>query len=176
MCCENNLINIVKGLIILLIFVLIVVLIIVFINCQNNQNQPDILVVIAKPGDNTTIGTTSIRFSQNNIVEGTALSHTEGSDEININETGIYQISYQLYGVQDTVGTFNFNAILSVNNQSLNDTFNESPVIRNSTSNRMTLTSTVILQLQTGDVLKLNGVSIEDVIYDNARMDIEKIG
>lgn len=176
MCCENNLINIVKGLIILLIFVLIVVLIIVFINCQNNQNQPNILVVIAKPGDNTTIGTTSIRFSQNNIVEGTALSHTEGSDEININETGIYQISYQLYGVQDTVGTFNFNAILSVNNQSLNDTFNESPVIRNSTSNRMTLTSTVILQLQTGDVLKLNGVSIEDVIYDNARMDIEKIG
>lgn len=176
MCCENNLINIVKGLIILLIFVLIVVLIIVFINCQNNQNQPNILVVIAKPGDNTTIGTTSIRFSQNNIVEGTALSHTEGSDEININETGIYQISYQLYGVQDTVGTFNFNAILSVNNQSLNDTFNESPVIRNSTSNRMTLTSTVILQLQTGDVLKLNGVSIEDIIYDNARMDIEKIG
>lgn len=176
MCCENDLINIVKGLIILLIFVLIVVLIIVFINCQNNQNQPNILVVIAKPGDNTTIGTTSIRFSQNNIVEGTALSHTEGSDEININETGIYQISYQLYGVQDTVGTFNFNAILSVNNQSLNDTFNESPVIRNSTSNRMTLTSTVILQLQTGDVLKLNGVSIEDVIYDNARMDIEKIG
>ena len=176
MCCENNLINIVKGLIILLIFVLIVVLIIVFINCQNNQNQPNILVVIAKPGDNTTIGTTSIRFSQNNIVEGTALSHTEVSDEININETGIYQISYQLYGVQDTVGTFNFNAILSVNNQSLNDTFNESPVIRNSTSNRMTLTSTVILQLQTGDVLKLNGVSIEDVIYDNARMDIEKIG
>ena len=176
MCCENNLINIVKGLIILLIFVLIVVLIIVFINCQNNQNQPNILVVIAKPGDNTTIGTTSIKFSQNNIVEGTALSHTEGSDEININETGIYQISYQLYGVQDTVGTFNFNAILSVNNQSLNDTFNESPVIRNSTSNRMTLTSTVILQLQTGDVLKLNGVSIEDVIYDNARMDIEKIG
>ena len=176
MCCENNLINIVKGLIILLIFVLIVVLIIVFINCQNNQNQPNILVVIAKPGDNTTIGTTSIRFSQNNIVEGIALCHTEGSDEININETGIYQISYQLYGVQDTVGTFNFNAILSVNNQSLNDTFNESPVIRNSTSNRMTLTSTVILQLQTGDVLKLNGVSIEDVIYDNARMDIEKIG
>ena len=176
MCCENDLINIVKGLIILLIFVLIVVLIIVFINCQNNQNQPNILVVIAKPGDNTTIGTTSIRFSQNNIVEGTALSHTEGSDEININETGIYQISYQLYGVQDTVGTFNFNAILSVNNQSLNDTFNESPVIRNSTSNRMTLTSTVILQLQTGDVLKLNGVSIEDIIYDNARMDIEKIG
>ena len=176
MCCENDLINIVKGLIILLIFVLIVVLIIVFINCQNNQNQPNILVVIAKPGDNTTIGTTSIRFSQNNIVEGTALSHTEGSDEININETGIYQISYQLYGVQDTVGTFNFNAILSVNNQPLNDTFNESPVIRNSTSNRMTLTSTVILQLQTGDVLKLNGVSIEDVIYDNARMDIEKIG
>lgn len=40
----------------------------------------------------------------------------------------------------------------------------------------MTLTSTVILRLQQGDVLKLNGVSIEDIIYDNARIDIEKIG
>lgn len=127
-------------------------------------------------GDNPQIGTTSIKFSQNSIVEGTALSHTEGSDEIQINETGIYQVSYQLYGVQDVTGTFNFNAILSVNNQPLQDTFNESPVIRNSTSNRMTLTSTVILQLQVGDILKLNGVSIEDIKYDNARIDIEKIG
>ena len=127
-------------------------------------------------GDNTQLGTTSIKFSQNSIVEGTALSHTEGSDEIQINETGIYQVSYQLYGVQDVTGTFNFNAILSVNNQPLQDTFNESPVIRNSTSNRMTLTSTVILQLQAGDILKLNGVSIEDISYNNARIDIEKIG
>ena len=127
-------------------------------------------------GDNPQIGTTSIKFSQNSIVEGTALSHTEGSDEIQVNETGIYQVSYQLYGVQDVTGTFNFNAILSVNNQPLQDTFNESPVIRNSTSNRMTLTSTVILQLQAGDILKLNGVSIEDISYNNARIDIEKIG
>lgn len=127
-------------------------------------------------GDNTQLGTTSIKFSQNSIVEGTALSHTEGSDEIQVNETGIYQVSYQLYGVQDVTGTFNFNAILSVNNQPLQDTFNESPVIRNSTSNRMTLTSTVILQLQAGDILKLNGVSIEDISYNNARIDIEKIG
>ena len=127
-------------------------------------------------GDNTQLGTTSIKFSQNSIIEGTALSHTEGSDEIQINETGIYQVSYQLYGVQDVTGTFNFNAILLVNNQPLQDTFNESPVIRNSTSNRMTLTSTVILQLQSGDILKLNGVSIEDISYNNARIDIEKIG
>ena len=126
-------------------------------------------------GDNTILGTTTIKFSQNNIIEGTAISHTEGSDEININETGIYQVSYQLFGVQDVTGTFNFNAILSVNNQGLQDTFNESPVIRNSTSNRMTLTSTVILRLQAGDILKLNGVSIEDIMYDNARIDIEKI-
>ena len=127
-------------------------------------------------GDNTTTGTTTIKFSQNNIIEGTALSHAEGSDEIIINETGIYQVSYQLFGAQEVTGTFNFNAVLLVNNQSLNDTFNQSPVIRNSTSNRMTLTSTVILRLQQGDVLKLNGVSIEDIIYDNARIDIEKIG
>lgn len=126
-------------------------------------------------GDNTTSGTTTIKFSQNNIIEGTAITHTEGSDEININESGIYQVSYQLFGVQDVTGTFNFNAILSINNQPLQDTFNESPVIRNSTSNRMTLTSTVILRLQAGDILKLNGVSIEDIMYDNARIDIEKI-
>lgn len=127
-------------------------------------------------GDNTQVGTAEIKFSQNNIEEGTAISHTEGSSEIQINETGIYQVSYQLYGVQDTTGTFNFNAILSVNNEPLTDTFNQSPVIRNSTDNRMTLTSTVILRLQAGDILKLNGVSIEDITYENARIDIEKVG
>ncbi len=168
--------NIFKILIATLILTFVIVLVIVIVNFQNVDKSPNILVSIARPGDNVTLGTTTIKFSQNEIIEGTAISHEEGSDEININETGIYQISYQLFGVQDVTGTFNFNAVLLVNNQPLNDTFNQSPVIRNSTSNRMTLTSTVILRLQAGDILKLEGVSIEDIRYDNARIDIEKIG
>ena len=168
--------NIFKMLIATLILTFVIVLVIVIVNFQNVDKSPNILVSIARPGDNVTLGTTTIKFSQNEIIEGTAISHEEGSDEININETGIYQISYQLFGVQDVTGTFNFNAVLLVNNQPLNDTFNQSPVIRNSTSNRMSLTSTVILRLQAGDILKLEGVSIEDIRYDNARIDIEKIG
>ena len=173
MCCENN---ILKPIISSLIIILLIILIVVSINNENPDKTNNILVAIARNGDNTTLGTTTIKFSQNQIVEGTAISHEPGSDEIRINENGIYQISYQLFGVQDTSGTFNFNAVLLVNNQPLNDTFNESPIIRNSPENRMTLTSTVILRLQAGDVLKLNGVSIEDIRYDNARIDIEKIG
>ena len=173
MCCKNN---ILKGILIALALVVILILVIIIVNNNENNNNPNILVAIAEPGDNTTLGTTDIKFSRNEIVEGTALSHEEGSSIININEAGIYQISYQLYGVQDTTGTFNFNAVLLVNNTALNDTFNQSPVIRNSTSNRMTLTSTVILRLNSGDTLQLQGVSIEDVRYDNARIDIEKIG
>lgn len=176
MCCECNEWKVIKIASIIFLVITIIVLLILCINSKNPQSNLNILVAIARNGDNTTIGTTSIRFSQNNIIEGNAISHTEGSDEIQINETGIYQVSYQLYGVQNVTGTFNFNAILSVNNEPLQDTFNESPVIRNSTSNRMTLTSTVILRLQTGDILKLNGVSIEDIVYENARIDIEKIG
>lgn len=174
MCCGNN--KIIIGIFIALILLLIAVFVIVIVVNNNNMSMPNILVAIARPGDNTTVGTTTIKFSENNIVEGTAISHTEGSDEININETGIYQVSYQLFGVQDVTGTFNFNAVLLVNNTPLNDTFNQSPVIRNSTSNRMTLTSTVILRLEAGDVLKLEGVSIEDITYEDARIDIEKIG
>ena len=170
MCCEYN--KIIISVCIVLVLLLIAIFVIVIVV----NNNPNILVAIARPGDNTTVGTTTIKFSENNIVEGTAISHTEGSDEININETGIYQVSYQLFGVQDVTGTFNFNAVLLVNNTPLNDTFNQSPVIRNSTSNRMTLTSTVILRLEAGDVLKLEGVSIEDITYENARIDIEKIG
>lgn len=175
MCCEYNFINIIKGIIVFVILLLIISLVILFFY-QNNQNNPNILVAVAVNGDNTTLGTTTIRFSRNDIVEGNALSHEEGSDAININESGIYQVSYQLYGFQQVTGTFNFNAILLVNNQALQDTFNESPVIRNSSSNRMTLTSTVILRLQAGNILKLSGVSIEDISYQNARIDIEKIG
>ncbi len=174
MCCGYN--KVIISICIALVLLLIAIFVIVIVVNDNNMSMPNILVAIARPGDNTTVGTTAIKFSENNIVEGTAISHTEGSDEININETGIYQVSYQLFGVQDVTGTFNFNAVLLVNNMPLNDTFNQSPVIRNSTSNRMTLTSTVILRLNAGDVLKLEGVSIEDIRYDNARIDIEKIG
>ncbi len=174
MCCECS--NIFKILTVALAIILVIILVFIVIYNENNEKNPNILVAIAKAGDNTTLGTTTIRFSQNNIVEGMAISHQVGSDEININENGIYQVSYQLFGVQSVTGTFNFNAVLLVNDQALEDTFNQSPVIRNSASNRMTLTSTVILRLQAGDTLKLNGVSIEDIRYDNARIDIEKIG
>lgn len=174
MYCECS--NIFKILTVALAIILVIILVFIVIYNENNEKNPNILVAIAKAGDNTTLGTTTIRFSQNNIVEGMAISHQVGSDEININENGIYQVSYQLFGVQSVTGTFNFNAVLLVNDQALEDTFNQSPVIRNSASNRMTLTSTVILRLQAGDTLKLNGVSIEDIRYDNARIDIEKIG
>lgn len=172
MCCGCS--NIIKAITIVLILIVIILLVINIVS--NNMENSNILVAIARPGDNTTLGTTTINFSINNIVEGTALSHEEGTSIININKTGIYQISYQLYGVQDTTGTFNFNAVLLLNGTALNDTFNQSPVIRNSTENRMTLTSTVILRLNEGDKLELQGVSIEDIRYDNARIDIEKIG
>ena len=127
-------------------------------------------------GDNTQIGNAIINFSQNQIVEGAAISHNPGSSEIMINENGIYQISYQLTGVGDDIGRFNFNTILSVNGSPLNDTLNEGPVINASNfNNRQTLTSTVILRLNAGDVLQLDGLSQENITYTNARIDIEKI-
>ena len=61
------------------------------------------------------------------------------------------------------------------NNTALDNTLNQSPIIRENTSNRMTLTSTVILRLNSGDIIQLGGLSIEDIIYDRARFDIEKI-
>ena len=127
-------------------------------------------------GDNTQIGNAIINFSQNSIVEGTAISHTPGSSEIMINQDGVYQISYSLTGVGDEVGRFNFNAILSVNGTPLNNALNEGPVINASNfNNRQTLTSTVILRLNAGDMLQLNGLSQENITYTNARIDIEKI-
>lgn len=128
-------------------------------------------------GDNTTVGNAIINFSENQIVEGNALSHTPGSNEIMINEDGIYQISYQLDGLDQTVGRFNFNAILLVNNVPQNDTLNEGPVLdENIANNRYTLTSTGILRLSAGDILQLGALSFEDVTYPAARIDIEKIG
>ena len=127
-------------------------------------------------GDNTDTGTAIINFSENQIVEGSALSHSPGSNEIMINEDGIYQISYQLGGTAKSTGTFNFNAILLVNGTPITDTLNEGPVIvENIGNNRITLTSTVILKLNAGDVLQLGGLSQENITYPTARIDIEKI-
>jgi len=120
-------------------------------------------------------GNTSIVFSENELVLGTALSHMPGSDVININENGVYQISYQLYGSKSGSGSFNFNCVLLVNNNPVESTFNEGPVLEDVVNNRQTLTSTVILRLNAGDNLKLFGTSIEDISYQRARIDIEKI-
>lgn len=106
---------------------------------------------------------------------GNALSHTVDSDEIDINESGVYQISYQLYGTSENLGTFNLNCVLLVNNTALENTFNEGPILRQNTENRITLTGTVILKLNASDKLKLQAVTIEDITYPRARIDIEKI-
>lgn len=128
-------------------------------------------------GDNTGTGDVIIKFSENQIVEGNAISHDLGSSEIKINEDGIYQISYQLDGNTKTSGRFNFNAILVVNGIPQFDTLNEGPVIvEDIINNRYTLTSTVILKLNAGDILQLEGLSQENITYPNARIDIEKIG
>ena len=128
-------------------------------------------------GDNTGTGDVIINFSENQIVEGNAISHNPGSSEIRINEDGIYQISYQLDGNTTTSGRFNFNAILVINNIPQFDTLNEGAVIvEDIINNRYTLTSTVILKLNAGDILQLEGLSQEETLYPNARIDIEKIG
>ena len=173
--CRCKKIIICKILIIIMVILLIVVPFLIIICCQNNFKQPDILTSIAVNGDNTQLGTTFIKFSKNEIEEGNTIIHEPGSYSFIVNQNGIYQISYQLYGLKNVVGTFNFNAVLVVNNIALENTFNESPIIRNSV-NRMTLTATVILRLNEGDILQLSGVSIEDILYQRARIDIEKIG
>ena len=47
--------------------------------------------------------------------------------------------------------------------------------MENISNNRITLTSTVILKLNAGDVLQLGGLSQENITYPTARIDIEKI-
>ena len=158
------------------ISILILIILVVIIIIVNNTNeQKDILTAIAVQGDNTQLGTTTIKFSQNDIAVGNALTHENGSDIISINETGIYQISYQLFGIKEGTGSFNFNAALLVNDVVVDSTFNDGPVLEDLVNNRITLTSTVILRLSAGDTLKLAGISIEDITYEKARIDIEKI-
>ena len=159
----------------LFISLLIITIVIVAIIVNNPNDQKDILTAIAVEGDNTQLGTTTIKFSQNDIVVGNALTHVPGTDTISINETGIYQISYQLFGIKEGAGSFNFNAALLVNDAVVNSTFNDGPVLEDLVNNRITLTSTVILSLDAGDTLKLAGISIEDITYEKARIDIEKI-
>ena len=181
MCCCHKVCKTIKKLSIInfLIFIsTIILLIVILIDNSNKLNNKDILVTVARSGDNTQVGDAIINFGINQIVEGTALSHEAGTSQININENGIYQISYQLEGIdQGTSTRFNFNAILLVNNVPLTDTLNEGAVLSEDiVNNRYTLTSTVILRLNAGDILQLGALSFENVTYPNARIDIEKIG
>lgn len=157
--------------------ILIIVAVIIFLGINVPNMQKDIFVAVARTGDNTAVGNAIINFSENQIEEGDAISHTPGTSEIMINDDGIYQISYQLTGVDQTVSRFNFNAILLVNGVPQQDTLNEGAVLTEDiVNNRYTLTATVILRLSAGDTLQLGALSLEDVTYPNARIDIEKIG
>ena len=160
---------------IILIIVFLIGIFILLVVQNTQEEQKNILTAVARPGDNTEVGVATINFSQNEIMQGTAITHEPGSNQIQINETGFYRISYQLFGTQDTLTTFNFNAIILLNGTGLENTINESPVLRQNVSNRMTLTSSVILQLNSGDVISLQGFSIEDITYENARIDINKL-
>lgn len=180
MCCCYKICKKIKVLSIInfIILISILILFIVIVINNGNMNNKDILVTVARSGDNTQVGDAIINFGENQIVEGTALTHEVGTSQININESGIYQISYQLEGIDQGASTrFNFNAILLVNNVPLTDTLNEGAVLSEDiVNNRYTLTSTVILRLNAGDVLQLGALSFENVTYPNARIDIEKIG
>ncbi len=154
---------------------ILIFLVLIFLIFSLNKENKSILTAIAVEGDNTQLGTTTIKFSQNELTIGNALTHEQGSDAINVNKSGIYQISYQLFGIKEGRGSFNFNSALIVNDNVIDSTFNDGPVIEDLVNNRNTLTSTVILQLNEGDVLKLGGISIEDISYEKARIDIEKI-
>lgn len=156
--------------------IFLTIALIIFITFNNQQDNKDILVAIGTSEDNAGEGNVIINFGTNEIVEGSALAHNPGSNEILINENGIYQISYQLTGVDQGSGRFNFNASLIVNGIPVTNTLNEGPVLSEDiVNNRYTLTSTVILRLNEGDILQLGGLSLEDVAYPNARIDIEKI-
>ncbi len=168
-CKKDNLNEFILG------FFILILLVMIFIPISMMPEQKNILTIIATDEDNPGVGTTNIKFSQNDIVIGNALSHENGEDTININENGVYQISYQLYGQNENLVTFKFNAVLLVNNNPLENTFNEGPILRQNTENRMTLSGTVILKLNAGDTLKLQAVTIEDINFPRARMDIEKI-
>ena len=173
--CHCNQIDILKCIVIEITIIFLMVFIVVIIIFNNDNVEKDILTAIAVQGYNTQLGTTTIKFSQNDIVVGNALTHEEGSDIISINETGIYQISYQLFGIKEGAGSFNFNAVLLVNDVPVESTFNDGPVLEDLVNNRLTLTSTVILRLNAGNTLKLAGISIEEITYEKARIDIEKI-
>ena len=126
--CSCEIKGIIKCIAIFISIIMIISLIVVIIIINNENQQKDILTAIAVDGDNTQLGTTTIKFSQNDIIVGTALTHQEGSDTILVNETGIYQISYQLFGIKEGAGSFNFNAVLLVNVSTIDSTFNDGPV------------------------------------------------
>lgn len=176
-CCNNNckILKIFSIINFIILITILILTIIVFFN--NNENKENILVAIAESGDNTQEGDAIINFGENQIIVGNALTHQEGQSQININEDGIYQISYQLDGIDNgSLNRFNFNSILLVNSISLTDTLNEGAIFTKEISNnRYTLTSTVILKLKSGDVLQLGALSLEKVVYPGARIDIEKI-
>ena len=89
MCCGCFQLDIGKAILIGVMVLVVVISFLIVLYIQSISPERDILTAIAVNGDNTQLGTTYIRFSQNEIVEGNAISHEPGASEILIEETGI---------------------------------------------------------------------------------------
>ena len=170
--CNINL----KELICLLSIPIIILFFLILGICICNNSQPkSILASQVTTNDPFVRGFSPINFYANTIKVGNDITHEEGSTDFILNSPGIYQISYQIFGERQTFGTYNFNAVILVNGVVLDDTQNETPILKDNVINRMTKTSTVILRLNAGDTLQLGTITVEDIIFDRARIDIEKI-
>ena len=69
---------------------ILVIVMVVILAFNSNEQEKNILTAIANEGDNTQIGITTIKFSENEILIGNAISHIENTDTININENEYY--------------------------------------------------------------------------------------
>ena len=65
MCCEYNNLCKIASIAIILVLIIVITGVIFIITNNGMQEQKNILVAIANPGDNTTLGFTTIRFSEN---------------------------------------------------------------------------------------------------------------
>lgn len=109
---------------------------------------------------------TPLVFAQNNVLTGSAISHIPGSTDIDLNESGIYKISYNV--TLDSFPTLVNPKVLNLTLDGVVVPGSETSVTLSALGNRATLSATVFVPVSGSGTIKLVNVTADTrILYAN---------
>lgn len=159
---------------ILVVVMLLVIILSIFL--VPNLLQKNTLTALNSEVQTSTGGSATLLFNTNRIQNGNAITHTDASTEVILNESGTYLVSFNVTGSLDTGGfpSTSFSVELLQDSQAVSNTFVTSMVIP--TGQSQSLSNTTLVDVTSlPSILQLSAFSTSSIFYQDTSISVVKI-